>query len=142
FLYFQKQHGHERELAELLGRRLEFSGPAPVPGDLTAIVREVLVDRPLCAGGRPLVLNSEQRTALAMTLLRPFVLVSGGPGTGKTSIVLTVLRCLARVPGFQSERVALAAPTGRAAQRLNDSIRQGIETLSAPAAEADARILP
>jgi exodeoxyribonuclease V alpha subunit len=142
FLYFQKQHGHERELAELLGRRLEFSGLAPVPGDLTAIVREVLVDRPLCAGGRTLVLNSQQRTALAMTLLRPFVLASGGPGTGKTSIVLTVLRCLARVPGFKSERIALAAPTGRAAQRLNDSIRQGIETLSAPAAEADAGILP
>jgi exodeoxyribonuclease V alpha subunit len=142
FLYFQKQHGHERELAELLGRRLEFSTVAPLPGDLSAIVREVLVDRPLCVGGRPLVLNSEQRTALAMTLLRPFVLVSGGPGTGKTSIVLTVLRCLARVPGFQSERIALAAPTGRASQRLNDSIRQGIETLSAPTAEADVGILP
>jgi exodeoxyribonuclease V alpha subunit len=142
FLYFQKQHGHERELAQLLGRRLESPGLSPVPGDLAAIVREVLLDRPLRAGGRPLVLSSEQRTALAMTLLRPFVLVSGGPGTGKTSIVLTVLRCLARVPGFQSERVALAAPTGRGAQRLNDSIRQGIETLSAPAAEADARILP
>jgi exodeoxyribonuclease V alpha subunit len=142
FLYFQKQHGHERELAELLGRRLEFSGLAPVTADLPAIVREVLVDRPLCVDGRPLVLNSEQRTALAMTLLRPFVLVSGGPGTGKTSIVLTVLRCLARVPGFKSERIALAAPTGRAAQRLNDSIRQGIETLPAPPAEADAAILP
>jgi exodeoxyribonuclease V alpha subunit len=141
FLYFQKQHSHERDLAQLLGRRLEFSKLAPVPGDLAAILGEVLVDRPLSASGRPVVLNSEQRTALAMTLLRPFVLVSGGPGTGKTSIVLTVLRCLARVPGFQSQRVALAAPTGRAAQRLNDSIRQGVETLSAPIAETDAAIL-
>jgi exodeoxyribonuclease V alpha subunit len=141
FLYFQKQHGYERELAQLLGRRLEFSGLAPVPGDLAAILREVLTDRPLCANGRPMILNSEQRTALAMTLLRPFILVSGGPGTGKTSIVLTVLRCLARVPGFQSQRVALAAPTGRAAQRLNDSIRQGIDTLCSPISEADAAII-
>jgi exodeoxyribonuclease V alpha subunit len=67
--------------------------------------------------------------------------VTGGPGTGKTSIVLTVLRCLARTPGFDIQRVALAAPTGRGAQRLSDSIRLGLDTIGAPLPPADASLL-
>ena len=45
-------------------------------------------------------------------LERNLAIISGGPGTGKTSIVLTLLRCLVR--RHRAARVALAAPTGRA----------------------------
>src|SRR5262249_15435569 len=78
--------------------------------------------------GRPLALNRDQRLALAVALLRPFALISGGPGTGKTSIVFSLLRCLVRA-GIKPERILLAAPTGRAAQRLTDAIRAGLENL-------------
>src|SRR5207249_5860130 len=47
-----------------------------------------------------------------------------------TSSALTPLRCLARA-GVRCERIALAAPTGRAAQRLTDAIRTGLARLPA-----------
>ncbi len=141
FLYFQKQHRQERELAALLRQRLAADGVDPGTERLPRVLREVLEERPVRVGGVALRLNPQQRLALALALLRRFVIVSGGPGTGKTSIVLTVLRCLARLPGFDANRVALAAPTGRAAQRLNDSLRQGLATLSDPPGGADA-VLP
>jgi exodeoxyribonuclease V alpha subunit len=138
FVYFQKQHGHERELTELLRDRLGNAGGAVPGAEVRPILDEVLERRPLQVGHGPLQLNPEQGLAVALAMLRRFVVVSGGPGTGKTSIVLTLLRCLARLPGFDPERVALAAPTGRAAQRLNDSLRLGLETLPAPVPKADA----
>ena len=53
--------------------------------------------------------------------------------------MLTLLRCLVR-GGIAPERIALAAPTGRAAQRLSDSLRSGLDRLAAfkDAASADA----
>jgi exodeoxyribonuclease V alpha subunit len=117
YLYFQKYLKHEEHLVEVLKKRLAAAA-TPVPGDLPAIVRDVLADNPLR-------LNAGQQTALGLALLRNLVLVSGGPGTGKTSVVVTLLRCLVR-GGIAPERIALAAPTGRAAQRLTDAVRAGI----------------
>jgi exodeoxyribonuclease V alpha subunit len=137
YLYFQKLFTQERLLARLLRQRLDNRNLLPAKHDLPGILKEVLDDRPLNTGAGRLILNREQRLALALALLRPFVLVSGGPGTGKTSLVVTILRCLARLPKFDSARVALAAPTGRAAQRLTDSLRCGLETLPTSFAAAD-----
>src|SRR5207253_8748134 len=86
-----------------------------------AIVAGVLRDQPL-------QLDRDQQLALGMALLSNLAIISGGPGTGKTSIVLTLPRCLVRC-GHRPERIALAAPTGRAAQRLGDALRAGLETL-------------
>jgi len=57
-----------------------------------------------------------QKVAVLMALTRQFCVISGGPGTGKTTIVLRLLQSL-----FQQNshyRIALAAPTGKAAARL------------------------
>jgi exodeoxyribonuclease V alpha subunit len=87
-----------------------------------------MYERPLLAGGRPLRLDREQQLAVGTALLRDLTIISGGPGTGKTSIVLTLLRCLVRC-GYRPERIALAAPTGRAAQRLGDALGAGLGAL-------------
>ena len=71
---------------------------------------------------QPLRLDPEQQRAIEAALHNNLTIISGGPGTGKTSIVLTLVRCLIR-GGIPVDRVALAAPTGRAAQRLSDSLR-------------------
>jgi exodeoxyribonuclease V alpha subunit len=63
-----------------------------------------------------------QKVAAAVAALKRVCVISGGPGTGKTS---TVLKILALLTG-QSERplrIALAAPTGKAAARMQESIR-------------------
>jgi exodeoxyribonuclease V alpha subunit len=129
-LYFQKYLRHEQGLVECLQKRLQ-SGTSPLPGNLREVVQEVLVRQPLWNPSGPVTLNQEQQTAVALPLLRNFVMISGGPGTGKTSIVVAVLRCLVRC-GFTPERLALAAPTGRAAQRLTDTLRSGLATLDGP----------
>ena len=65
-------------------------------------------------------LNAEQRAAVCALDHASVVLLSGGPGTGKTSTVVELLRrAEARHPGL---RIGLAAPTGKAARRLADAV--------------------
>jgi exodeoxyribonuclease V alpha subunit len=58
-----------------------------------------------------------QRTALRSALTHKFTILTGGPGTGKT----TILRALVEILKAKKVRVHLAAPTGRAAQRLAET---------------------
>ncbi|TXI48242.1 MAG: exodeoxyribonuclease V subunit alpha [Lysobacter sp.] len=66
-----------------------------------------------------------QALAAAMALRRRLLLLTGGPGTGKTTTVARLLAtriAVAHASGDASPRIALAAPTGRAAVRLADAI--------------------
>jgi exodeoxyribonuclease V alpha subunit len=139
YLYFQKYLRSENLLRGALLRRLAEASAGGVPDNAAEVLHEVLVDRPRRIDGQPLVLNRDQRLAVGLALVRRFVIVSGGPGTGKTSIVFTLLRSLVRC-GYAAERIALAAPTGRAAQRLTDSLRAGLADLAPPAGSPDASL--
>ena len=68
-----------------------------------------------------------QRVAALAAVSRRFCVISGGPGTGKTSTVVKVLALLLEQQGGESCRIALAAPTGKAAARLKESILGGVE---------------
>lgn len=59
-----------------------------------------------------------QREALTGTLASPFSIVTGGPGTGKTTILNGLLTWLVHHERVRPDRVVLAAPTARAAQRM------------------------
>lgn len=76
-----------------------------------------------------------QKIACALALRGRLTLVTGGPGTGKTytaARLLVLLQSLHRKP--QPLRVALAAPTGKAAARLRQSISQALQGLDGPLA--------
>ncbi len=72
-----------------------------------------------------LTLDDEQRRALATALSNPVTVITGGPGTGKTTIV----RGLTSVLAAKEKRVLLAAPTGRAAKRLSEATGLSARTI-------------
>ncbi|SEM17102.1 exodeoxyribonuclease V subunit alpha [Halomonas daqiaonensis] len=67
-----------------------------------------------------------QKAACALAARSPFAVITGGPGTGKTTTVVKLLALLQTLQlgreGGQALRIRLAAPTGKAAARLNESI--------------------
>jgi exodeoxyribonuclease V alpha subunit len=84
---------------------------------------------------RPIVpLSGEQRAAVLRAAIDRLAVVSGGPGTGKTSIVVSLLRVLVRI-GVGVDRIALAAPTGKAAFRMQDSVGRSLARITDPAPE-------
>lgn len=73
-----------------------------------------------------------QREAAKTALTEAFTIVTGGPGTGKTTTVVKILALLQEFAGEQPLHIALAAPTGKAAMRLQESISGSIERLDCP----------
>lgn len=69
----------------------------------------------------------DQKVAISMAAAKTFSVISGGPGSGKTTTVIKILSCL--ITQQKDIRIALAAPTGKAAARMVESIRSRIDDL-------------
>ncbi len=70
-------------------------------------------------------LAPEQRQALRTALEAPLSIITGGPGTGKT----TLIQGLVKIHSKHSRKIGLAAPTGRAAKRMEEATGQPAKTL-------------
>ena len=84
---------------------------------------------------------AEQRGAAELALSRSLTVLTGGPGTGKTTTVARLLALLAErteLDGKPRLRIALAAPTGKAAARLLEAVQREVDAL----AVADQKRLP
>ncbi|MGL5037568.1 MAG: exodeoxyribonuclease V subunit alpha [Aeromonas sp.] len=87
---------------------------------------DTLVPEALCCNG--------QKLAAATAAARPFAVISGGPGTGKTTTVAKLLAILVET-GLQAGKapaIRLVAPTGKAAARLTESIGTALQALDLP----------
>ena len=71
----------------------------------------------------------EQREAAELALSQRLTVLTGGPGTGKTTTVARLLALLAEQAGGARLRIALAAPTGKAAARLQEAVQLEIDQL-------------
>jgi len=124
-VYLARYFDYEKRLAEALLRRVgqddEGLDGARLRADLGRLFPES------SPGAK------EQRLAALLCVLSRVSVVSGGPGTGKTFTVAKILVLLqeqAVAAGRDLYRVALLAPTGKAAQRLGEAIRKNLEGLT------------
>ena len=121
-LYLYRYWQYERRLAELLKR---FAAADLCSFDPVVLNKSLPSLFPQQESGEP----DCQRLAAVTAILRKLSLVTGGPGTGKTSTVLRILALLIEQPRHQRTRIALAAPTGKAAARLKEVVKQSKDTL-------------
>ena len=68
--------------------------------------------------------NERQLTAVQKLSQSRLVIVTGGPGTGKTFLLSSLLDVAVKHGGIKKDNIKLAAPTGRAARRMGESLRQ------------------
>ncbi|MBP5351369.1 MAG: exodeoxyribonuclease V subunit alpha [Fibrobacterales bacterium] len=71
-------------------------------------------------------LDEFQKNAVLTATSRHFAVITGGPGTGKTTIVCAILRALLRPGNLRPDEIGLVAPTGRAGQRMTEALRKEI----------------
>lgn len=151
-LYLRRYHEHEQRLAGALRARAATVEPGTDERLIEEILSRLFSGGPSDAGASQ-VSSRRRRTddpgdaQLALGLARPdeqrdaarraatgrLCVISGGPGTGKTSTVVKILALLVEQrlhAGLRAPRVLLLAPTGKAAMRLTEAIRQAKSDLA------------
>ena len=101
-------HDAENHIASRVAA-MQSIGPDPLPVDETTLI-DMIESRFL------LSLSEDQRQALEKVLQSRVAIITGGPGTGKTTLIRSISAAFAAA----GSRVCLAAPTGRAARRIAD----------------------
>lgn len=112
-LYLHRYFDYERTLARRLASMRTIR-----PVDTESL--HPLFDKLFSAGN-----GSEpdwQKIAVALALRQQLLIVSGGPGTGKTTTVASLLACILHTD--RDNRIMLAAPTGKAAARMQEAIKE------------------
>ncbi|GBC62050.1 exodeoxyribonuclease V subunit alpha [Desulfonema ishimotonii] len=128
-LYLCRYWEYQDHLAKRLRERL---CAAPPETDMPLLERGLAQFFPDQEPGK----TDWQKVAAFTALTRWFCVISGGPGTGKTTTVARILALLLSQAGERRLRIALAAPTGKAAARLQEAILREKEKFDAPLREA------
>lgn len=127
-LYLKRYWQYETDLVELIKNKITH--PPAIPENLPSIL-----DRYFNGGDQGSTQESSetdwQREAANNVVQQSFSIITGGPGTGKTTTILKILGILQEI--HQGELlIALAAPTGKAAMRLQQSLADGKLKLAFP----------
>jgi exodeoxyribonuclease V alpha subunit len=123
-LYLHRYWQYEQVVRLGIGQRLQT---IPLQPQTLALLDTIFGD------GSDLLAPNWQKIACGLSARSGFSIITGGPGTGKTT---TVVRLLALLQGLQLSEglssliIRLAAPTGKAAARLNESIAGSVQQLN------------
>ena len=125
-VYLRRYWDYERRVAtQVLAR-----GATPLPVDTTAVRRQLDLLFPAAADATSTL--DWQKAACGLALRGRFSIITGGPGTGKTYTAARLLALLFAMDASPDRlRVMLAAPTGKAAARLKQSIDAALDALNA-----------
>jgi exodeoxyribonuclease V alpha subunit len=117
-LYLHRYWDYEQRLAGAVREWVRRAPPEIDPARIKAAIRRHFPE-PHPADG-----IDWQQVAVAVALSKRFAVISGGPGTGKTFTVSRLIAVCEDLAPERPPRVILAAPTGKAAARLGESLRR------------------
>ncbi|MGM0517150.1 MAG: exodeoxyribonuclease V subunit alpha [Pseudomonadota bacterium] len=126
-VYLRRFWRIEERVATGLARRT--GGDTPASPETIRPVLEALYP----SATRPGDGTDWQKVACALAIRQPFTVVTGGPGTGKTTTVVRLLAALLSLQppdASRASRIALCAPTGKAAARLAESIGDKVREIA------------
>ena len=118
-LYFRRFYESEKQIASSLSLRLRRT-PMPVKKGVVDFFHEFIANQ----------VDDQQALAVATALHNDLFCLAGGPGTGKTRTIVAILA--AHFQMNPEMNISLAAPTGKAAFRMRESILETMEKLDLP----------
>ncbi len=116
FIALTKNYALENGIASALLKMIKYAERLPIDADK---------DIALYEKQHGITFHESQKAAIKSAVNNGVAVISGGPGTGKT----TIINCIVSILGDNGCRVALAAPTGRAAKRMSDAGEKEAKTL-------------
>ena len=120
-LYLERLWTAERQVARGIRRLARGAAPTPAPERLGSVLDRLF---PRSAA------SERARDAARAALGKRLCVVTGGPGTGKTTTVAGIMALLIALGLCAPGRIALAAPTGKAAARLQEAVRERCRALA------------
>ncbi|MDA8053968.1 MAG: AAA family ATPase, partial [Deltaproteobacteria bacterium] len=116
-VYYYCELGAAKELKRITGNNVYFAG------NENKILSVEDLDRKLLQGGgqgeNKILLTEEQKVAVLNALKHKISIISGGPGTGKSTVIRTIVNL------YKGKKTALTSLSGKAAQRLSDIVNSG-----------------
>jgi exodeoxyribonuclease V alpha subunit len=138
-------HHSEVELANQLAALVAIASKEQTNAEKLDHALQDVIARPVIVQGEQIVMADEQCRVVAASARAGLTVISGGPGSGKTSIVVAIIRLMVRL-GVDPSQIALAAPTGKAAYRMGECIEESLTRIegrdSVDQALADAHLEP
>ena len=123
--YFVRYGEAVSRVSKMIKDKLKPSGETLTEEELQSVIRYKKG-----GGGGTYELGAEQQTAVRAAVEHNLTVITGGPGTGKTTIVCSILRALLKKNGLKVADIALAAPTGRAGQRMGEALKKQCEAFA------------
>ncbi|WP_145560538.1 exodeoxyribonuclease V subunit alpha [Yersinia mollaretii] len=125
-LYLQRMWQYEGDVVRFIASD-STAAWVNEPREVNETLLRVTLDQLFGLGGDEV---DWQKVAAAVAATRRISVISGGPGTGKTTTVAKLLTALIQLSQGQRLRIQLAAPTGKAAARLTESLGNAIRQLA------------
>ncbi len=121
-LYLFRYWDYQERLADLIRSRVyDVDEPMDIPNLGEGLTR--------LFPGAPMEGIDWQQVAAFTSVMKKFCVISGGPGTGKTTTVAKILALLLEQSDLEKPRIALCSPTGKGAARLQEAIQAAKLTL-------------